>query len=810
MIYVDPPYGINYSSNFQPFVRNRNVRDTDADLTREPEMVKAYRDTWTLGVHTYLAYLRDRLTVARDLLTDSGSIFVQIGDENVHRVREVMDEVYGKDNFIVTIKFSKTAGLGGRYLDETFDYLLWYAKRRDSAKFRRPYLIRVPGEVGAKQYRFLMSEDGHFKEADPKNLDLEKYRLFSHDNFTSQTASETTVFEFSLNGSTIASPRKGGWKSNSVGVERLKEAGRVIKIGATPRYVRYFDDAPYFPVGSAWLDTAISGFAEDKIYVVQTLSKVIQRCMLMTTDPGDLVLDPTCGSGTTAYVAEQWGRRWITIDTSRVAIALARQRILTAKFDYYKTGDGSNTVGEESFKYKTVPHITLRSIAQNVALDPIFTRWEPILDEKLAALNDALRQVDAGTRRDMLAKLEAKRKKKPRRDYPITEADERRWKLPKDRWEHWEVPFDSDPDWPDALTERLEAYREAWRAKMDEVNACIAASADQEVLVDQPEVERGITRVSGPFTVEAVQPAEESLDGESPIGGAPEDLDTFNTDDPHNAESFRDTIIRLLRNDGVRFQGNGVARFTRLEPLSDGNILHAEGEWGSEDPGNPHLVALSVGPQYGPVTAKQVEDSMRTAFTRGYDALVFAGFSFDGAAQAAIDADPNPHVRMHMAHIAPDVAMDDLLKETRDSQLFTVAGLPRTKLIELAPDSERGPDGGEYVVEMEGVDIYDPVSNTIVSENANRVAAWFLDTDYDGRTFCISQAFFPDSNAWDRLKSSLKSVVDPDAFEAFSGTKSLPFPAGENKRVAVKVIDPRGNESPRLGGLDPWRLQRDS
>ena len=288
----------------------------------------------------------------------------------------------------------------------------------------------------------------------------------------------------------------------------------------------------------------------------------------------------------------------------------------------------------------------------------------------------------------------------------------------------------------------------------------------------------------------------------------PESMDTFpddgafNTDGPQNAESFRDTIIRLLRNDGVRFQGNGKAMFTRLEPLSDGNILHAEGEWepalgsdrGSEDPDNPRHVAVSIGPQYGPVTAKQVEDWIRTAFTRGYDALVFAGFSFDGTAQAAIEADPNPHVRMHMAHIAPDVAMDDLLKETRDSQLFTVSGLPRTKLILL--------DDGEYAVEMEGVDIYDPVSNTIVSESADRVAAWFLDSDYDGRTFCITQAFFPDSNAWDRLKRSLKSVVDADAFEAFSGTKSLPFPAGENKRVAVKVIDPRGNEVMKIHNLE--------
>ncbi len=299
-----------------------------------------------------------------------------------------------------------------------------------------------------------------------------------------------------------------------------------------------------------------------------------------------------------------------------------------------------------------------------------------------------------------------------------------------------------------------------------------------------------------------VQPAEESLDGESPIGGAPDELDSFsdngavgafNTDEPHNAESFRDTIIRLLRNDGVRFPGSGIAKFTRLEPLAEGNTLHAEGEWESDDPDNPRLVAVSVGPQYGPVTAKQVEDSLWAASRSGHDALVFAGFSFDGAAQAAIEADPNPRVRAHMAHVSPDVAMDDLLKESRDSQLFTVSGLPRTNLIEL--------DGGEYAVEMEGVDIYDPVKNTIESENANRVAAWFLDSDYDGRTFCTTQAFFPDSNAWDRLKRSLKSVVDEDAFEAFSGTKSLPFPVGQNKRVAVKVIDPRGNEVMKIHSL---------
>ena len=323
---------------------------------------------------------------------------------------------------------------------------------------------------------------------------------------------------------------------------------------------------------------------------------------------------------------------------------------------------------------------------------------------------------------------------------------------------------------------------------MHEVDACIASNAEQKTLVDQPEVQRGVVRVSGPFTVESVHPPEESLGADSPIGGAPDELDSFDVDlgfvdtnGPANTEAFHDKLTRLLRKDSVRFQGNGIAKFTRLERLADGNVLHAEGEWE-----NGGRVAVAFGPQYGAVTAKQVEDSIRAAFLHGYDTLLFAGFSFDGAAQAAIQDSANPNVTVHMAHIAPDVNMGDLLKETKDSQLFSVSGLPRTTLTKR--------DSGEYVIEMEGVDIYDPVNNTIVSESADGVAAWFLDSDYDGRTFCTSQAFFPDSTAWDKLARSLKGVVDAEAFAAFGGTVSLPFPRGEHGRAAVKVIDPRGNE----------------
>ena len=385
MIYIDPPYGINYRSNFQPFVRNRNVRDTDADLTREPEMVKAYRDTWTLGVHTYLAYLRDRLTVARDLLTDSGSIFVQIGDENVHRVRNLMNDVFGEDNHVADIVFVKTSSQTSQYLAGVADYVVLFAKNKSLLKYRQLNRPKNLGEKGTTQYVWEISED--WQESRIPKGDVPTGRVFAADNLSSQSGSETTRYPYMLNGKTFRVTR-GGWKTNFQGMQRLEKAFRLKPIGNSLMYRRFLDDFLVYPIANVWDDVLATGFTEQRVYVVQTSEKLIERCMLITTDPGDLVLDPTCGSGTTAYVAEQWGRRWITIDTSRVAIALARQRILTAKFDYYKTEDGSNTVGADNFRYKTVPHITLGGIANNVALDPIFAKWEPILDEKLADLND--------------------------------------------------------------------------------------------------------------------------------------------------------------------------------------------------------------------------------------------------------------------------------------------------------------------------------------------------------------------------------------------------------------------------------------
>ena len=763
MIYIDPPYGIKFASNFQPTVFQRDVKDKAEDLTREPEQIKAYRDTWTLGIHSYLTYLRDRLIVAKDLLTDSGSIFVQISDENVHRVRSIMDEVFGSENFISLITYRTASGQPSKGLQSLFDYIIWYAKDKSCVKYRSLFRERTFAEK-VSTFSFIEEENNLSRSvvAAEKRGEkmLPKGKLFKDADISRFDAEDVNLLR---------------------NVNRVFEIRNGQVVGK-----RYESDNPYVKFNSVWVDTIQGTFEltqDPKKYVVQTNPKVIQRCLLMTTDPGDLVLDPTCGSGTTAYVAEQWGRRWIMIDTSRVATTLTRQRLLTSTYDYYKLKDESEGVAG-GFVNKMVPHITLRSIAQNTALDPISARHEPILAEKLETLNGALAEVTPDLRTALLAKLAAKERREGPR--AITDADRRRWQLPDTAWQEWEVPFDTDPDWPEALQSALTDYREAWRTKMDEVNACIAAASGGEELVDQPEVDKKKSRVSGPFTVEAVQPPEESLI-DSPVGGEPEELsDTFEPDstedEPANAEAYLDKMIRLLRNGGVRFPDNRTVQFAALDPLE--GVLNAEGSWEGSD-AEPN-VAVAFGPEHGPVTATQVEHCVRAAYRRGYDTLVFAGFTFDGAAQAAIQADPDSEFHIHMAYVNPDFAMDDLLRDPHTSELFTVFGLPRTKL--------EPTDDGEYIVKMEGVDIYDPVDNTTYSANADRVAAWFLDSDYDGRTFCITQAFFPNRQAWARIARALRGVIDEEHFEQFSGTESFPFPVGTHARVAVKVIDPRGNE----------------
>jgi adenine-specific DNA-methyltransferase len=469
MIYMDPPYGIKFASNFQTEIGKRDMKDKETDFTREPEMVKAYRDPWTLGIHSYLAYLPDRLVLCRELLTDSGSIFVQIGDENLHRVRMVMDEVFGQGNFIGEIVFATTTGLTDSLLASVADRLLWYAYDAQKIKYRQLYRDKVAGEAGAAAYTWVLSEDAQqirrvssFSKSETDAL--VGWRICTLDHIVSRGASEIGSAPIKAFGETFLPPPNTHWKTNAAGLTRLTMAGRVLPSGERSlRYVRYLEDFPAFPINNLWMDTTTGQFTDPKLFVVQTATKAIARCLLMTTDPGDLVLDPTCGSGTTAYVAEQWGRRWITIDTSRVAIAIARQRLLTARFDYYHLRDVSQGV-TGGFRYKTVPHITLRSIAQNTHLDPIFAKHEPILDDRLAACNAALEKVDDSLRARLQSKLLLKQRSDGRK--AITKADRRRWELPRKggQWQHWQVPFDTDPDYPPDLGEAILAYRQAWRA----------------------------------------------------------------------------------------------------------------------------------------------------------------------------------------------------------------------------------------------------------------------------------------------------------------------------------------------------------
>ncbi|MBL8048919.1 MAG: site-specific DNA-methyltransferase [Chthonomonas sp.] len=740
----------------------------------------------------------------------------------------MLDEIFGADNFVSVISFrTKLGGLGSGLMPALGDYLIWFSKDIKQIKFQR---IHIPRDtIGDSVWSQVEESSGLRRkildgESDdptklPKNSKVFGSRALSPAGFNANA-----TFKVAFHGKMKDPPGRAqgaSWVTNEEGMKRLVRSGRCIETETTLRLANYADDFPVTELNNFWTTTSGSS---DKRYVVQTSEEVIKRCILMTTRPGDLVLDPTCGSGTTAFVAEQWGRRWITIDCSRVALSIARQRLLTAKFDFYKLrsisaedlernpngtwlSDPTGTINAAcTFDCRTVPHITLKSIAQNQALDPIFETWEPILAERLAAANKALAESDTKElRATLLAKYDAKKKRKDKAD-PITDADERRWKLPETKWEEWEIPFDTDPDYPATLAEAITAYRKAWRSKMDEVNACIDARAEQEELVDQPLIEKKILRVCSPFTVEGVIPSEESIDLDtgSPIGGAPEELESFGDGDsglqttyeatksePQNSEAYIDKIVRLLRADGVLFPNNKKVTFDRLESYPTPG-LHGEGEWTID--GTRHGVAVVVAPQYGSLSAKMVEDGIRFAAKRGFDALVFAGFSFDGAAQAAIQDDPDPHLRLHMAQIRPDVNMGDLLKTTTSSQIFTVSGTPRTKLTELK--------SGELQVEMEGVDIYDPVTNSVRSTGAEKVAAWFIDANYDGRCFCITQAFFPDKNAWGKLSKALVGTVDPERFEAFAGTVSLPFPKGSHGRVAIKVIDPRGNEVMRVHKVD--------
>lgn len=812
MIYLDPPYGIKFASNFQPEIGKRDVSDKSSDLTREAEMVKAYRDTWTLGVHTYLAYLRDRLILSKELLKDSGSIFVQIGDENLHRVRVICDEIFSEENFISHIILKKGGTSSSGLLSNIADHILYYAKDITKVKYNTLYQEKSVGigeSTGARYDQGESNVNGERRALTPieKNnpdkipSDVVPYKLSNpcsmHEN--PRHREEPLM----INGKAFFPPTDRQWSTNPQNMLRVAKANRLVPTGKNIAYVMYIDDYPAVPINNIWTDALMR---TEKDYVVQTATTVIERCLLMSTDPGDLILDPTCGSGTTAYVSEKWGRRWVTIDTSRVALSIARQRLMTASFPFFRINQlnqDANINPSHGFRYKTIPHITLKSIAQNAALDPLFAKHQTMVDEKLAALNENLKLITQDLRDSLLRKITEKEKREGKKS--VTDADRRRWVLPKDAWQEWEVPFDTDEDWPRSLKEALIAYREVWRNRMNEINSCIAANADQELLVDQPEIVRNVVRVTGPFTVEGVKPEELSLDEDGLFDPTPNEFEDDDIEVPVQVEgqniiSYLTQMVSLIRLDGVTFPNNKHMKFSRIEPLFEqgsGSTLHAEGAWEGTDEGEPNSVAIAFGPQYGPVTATQVEELVRAS--RRYDELVIAGFSFDAAAAAAIQESQHPKLKIHMAHIRPDAGpgMAGLLKDTPNSQLFTIFGQPE---IEVKPTSD-----GEFKVKLLGVDIYDPLKGEVKSSGADKVAAWFLDSDFDGRCFCITQAFFPNQDAWDKIAKSLGSSADTEAFAAFKGTISLPFPAGKHKRIAVKVIDPRGNEVMAIAQLGDER-----
>lgn len=786
MIYLDPPYGIRFASNFQVILESRDVKDKETDFTREAEMVKAYRDTWTLGTHSYLTYLRDRFLLCRELLAESGSIFVQISDVNCHNVRVLLDEIFGAANFVSQISYKTASPLGAKGLAGVCDYLLWYAKSKPSMKFRQLFEEKEIGEgtefawvEECTGHRRRMTKDEQLK---PSTIGADE-GVFSRGVLYSSGYTPSCIYDFDFNGRKFSTEKKS-WRTHKDGMRQLIACNRLVQIGELPYFVQYHADFPFQPLRNLWSDTRP---ALDKAYVVQTDPKVIQRCLMMTTDPGDLVFDPTCGSGTTAYIAESWGRRWITCDTSRIALSIARERLLTARYEYFALKDELKGV-TGGLRYKSIPHVFLKDIANNSNIVPIIDKHEPFLLQALDICNKALGHVSESSRTKLKQKLQAKQASKGKRS--TSDADERRWNLPE-RFDQWTVPFDTDEDWPKALQDAVTAYRKVWRAKMDAVNACIKANADQEEFVDQPEVVKGILRVSGPFTVEGVRPEELSMSDDGSL------FDPTQNDweqngpavEPRNITAYLSRMMDLIRKDGVTFPNNRHQMFSRVESLFEersGTELHAEAIWEGTSEKEANNVAIAFGPQYGPVTASQVEELIRSS--RRYDELVIAGFSFDAASTEIIQDAQHPKLKIHMAHIRPDVSpgMDGLLKDTPNSQLFTVFGQPEIKVKTLKD--------GSVQVQLLGVDIYDPLKGEVKSSGADKVAAWFLDGDYDGRCFCITQAFFPNQDAWEKIAKALGSSADVEAFASFKGTESITFKPGKHRRIAVKVIDPRGNE----------------
>jgi adenine-specific DNA-methyltransferase len=769
-IYLDPPYGIKFNSNFQWSTTSRDVKDGNvAHITREPEQVKAFRDTWRDGIHSYLTYLRDRLTVARDLLADSGSIFVQIGDENVHRVRALMDEVFGERNFVAEITFKTTSSFTSSTLSRSVDIGLWYSKAADSVKYRPLYQSKSLTDDKGERFTRVQDQDGERRFMTPAERTDESILppgslIYRHDNPYSQgRAREPQPFSFQGH---VFDPwqKNSHWKCQYPGgVRRLANSDRLAL--PTPRsvsYVRFLDDFAVQSMANVWLDTQTGAFTDDKLYVVQTNTKVIERCVLMTTDPGDLVLDPTCGSGTTATVAEQWGRRWITVDTSRVALALARARIMGARYPYYVLADSLEGQLKEAevtrtapssqpthgnirhgFVYEQVPHITLKSIANNAEIDVIWEQWQTILEPLREQLNAALGQ----------------------------------------QWQEWEIPRGVGAGWPEAARKLHADWWEARIERQKEIDASIAAKAEFEYLYDKPYVDNRKVRVAGPFTVESLSPHR--------VLGVDENDELID----HLAErgeeyaatqSFPQMILENLRTAGVQ-QAHKEDRiiFTSLTPWP-GELVCGEGRYVEGEAGNggEKRAAIFIGPEFGTVTRPDLVEAAKEAGEAGFDVLIACAFNYEAHATEFSKLGRIPVLK---ARMNADLHMADDLKNTGKGNLFVIFGEPDITPIYL--------DDGRMQVRVNGVDVFHPQTGEVRSDGPDGIACWFIDTDYNEESFFVRHAYFLGANdPYGALKTTLRAEIDEDAWATLQSDTSRPFDKPRSGRIAVKVINHLGDE----------------
>ena len=759
-IYIDPPYGIRFNSNFQWSTTSRDVRDGNAaHITREPEQVKAFRDTWRDGIHSYLSYLRDRLTVARDLLTDSGSVFVQIGDENVHRVRVVMDEVFGEDNFFSQLQYRALSPLGSRGLSNVYDYILWYCKDKDAVKYRNLQINRPMEDE--PEFTYFDDGTGHWTKL--KDVPTKTTGIFKRSVLISSGYTPTCIYDFEFQGKRVRPSGRKSWRTNKVGMDRLIKSNRLFNLGVSTYFRQYFDDAPVRRMENTWTDTA-AGFSDTKVYVVQTHDKIVTRCMLMTTDPGDLVLDPTCGSGTTAYVTEQWGRRWITIDTSRVALALARARIMGARYPYYLLIDSvegqckraeierrepsdSPTHGSvrQGFVYERVPHIMLRDIANNAEIDVIWDEFQ----QKLEPLRNRLNAM-AG-----------------------------------ESWEEWEIPREVSEDWPADLKKAHSDWWKARIARQKEMDASVAAKAEFEYLYDKPYEARRKVRVAGPFTVESLSPHRVLAADDSPEE-IHESGNGYRYDGDVPERDFGALILDNLRTSGVQqSQKADKVDFTSVTGWP-GEYICAEGRFREGD--TERRAGIFIGPEFGTVSRADLTRAAREAAEAGYDMLIACAFSYDAQSTdlTRIGALPVLKARMNA-----DLHMADTLKNDSRGNLFVIFGEPDIEVQDAGDDMIQ--------VKIRGVDIYHPATGQVRSDDTDGIACWFVDTDYNEESFFVRQAYFLGSNdPYKALKTTLKAEVNAEAWATLNSDMSRPFPKPESGRIAVKVINHLGDEAMKV------------